>query len=115
MFQPRFHEIIALGRKRQTVRPTRKNLILPGENLSLRAWIGKPYRSKQRILRTVTCEDTTECRIDSVTKTVFAWGRPIADLDYFAVQDGFENASDLFEWFATAHGHSLFVGTLITW
>lgn len=50
-FKARFTELVASGAKRQTIRPTPKRMPKPGDWISLRCWTGRPYWSKQRVLR----------------------------------------------------------------
>jgi hypothetical protein len=48
MFQPRFAPLVEAGTKTQTIRPVRRRPIVVGDELSLRAWTGLPYRSPQQ-------------------------------------------------------------------
>ena len=120
MFQERFAPLVESGQKRQTVRRLGKPHHRPpraGEELSLRTWSGKPYRSKQRILRSpVTCaavhpifigicHGAFDVRIDHES---------VPDLDAFARADGFTCALEMREWFESTHGLP-FGGRLITW
>src|SRR4051812_24376838 len=63
MFQPRFAPLVESGKKRQTIRPTRKRPIKTGDRLSLRTWTGKPYRSKQQYLLTSVVTRTQRIEI----------------------------------------------------
>lgn len=56
LFQPRFAALVESGAKCQTVRPVPKRMPRPGDTLSLRCWVGAPYRSKQRVLREAVVE-----------------------------------------------------------
>jgi len=103
MFQPRFHDAVASGNKQQTIRPPRKRAIRVGEPLSLRAWTGKPYRSKQRELRRAQCIEVRPLVID----------REFSD-ERMASADGFADADDMKNWFAATHGLP-FTGILIRW
>lgn len=120
MFQERFASLVESGQKRQTVRSLGKPNHRPpraGEELSLRTWSGKPYRSKQRILLSpVTCaavrpifigicHDAFDVRVDHES---------VPDLDAFARADGFADAADMRQWFTATHGLP-FVGRLIQW
>jgi hypothetical protein len=115
MFKPQFAEAVEAGTKRQTVRPTRKSPIMAGDELSLRKWIGLPYRSPQILLRISTCTSTQPfeitregyVKVDSqmlITK----------ELEEFAHADGFKNSDRLLIWFDETHGLP-FRGTLIKW
>jgi len=56
MCQERFAPAVEFGSKPHTIRKIRKDRpVQVGAKLSLRAWLGKPYRSKQRILREAIC------------------------------------------------------------
>lgn len=116
MFKPQFAALVESGRKCQTVRPTPKRMPKPGDTISLRAWSGAPYRSKQKILR--------EAVIVSVRKVRFAGyffdggprdalGNEIS-LNAFAKSDGFGSWKDLVEWFMKNHGLP-FEGIVIHW
>ncbi|MGR9108748.1 MAG: hypothetical protein ACU843_17665 [Gammaproteobacteria bacterium] len=71
--------------------------------MSLRAWTGKPYRSKQRELRKAQCIEVRPLVID----------QDFSD-DRMARADGFIDAADMKEWFEETHGLP-FTGTLIRW
>jgi hypothetical protein len=103
LFQPQFHEAVLTGTKRQTIRPPRKRPIRPGDRLSLRAWTGAPYRSKQRELRQAICECVERIEI----------GEDFAD-NAEAARDGFPSASAMRDWFRAQHGLP-FVGDRIAW
>lgn len=103
LFQPKFHRAVEAGEKCQTIRPLRKRPILRGDQLSLRAWTGKPYRSKQRELRTAICQHIKHIIIDE----------NFAD-DEEARRDGFCNAEEMRIWFQRVHGLP-FSGVKITW
>jgi len=128
MFKPRFAAAVEAGTKRQTVRPMPKRMPRRGDTISLRCWIGAPYRSKQRVLR--------EAKIERVAEIVIAADevlpikiRPMQDdrderrylnLSYsptpddFARADGFADWTEMREWFAREHGLP-FAGIVIFW
>ena len=114
LFQSRFAPKVAAGEKCQTIRPARKVPICPGDLLSLREWTGKPYRSKQRILRSARCTSVTSIAIDE--SAIVVNGRALDALERFAlsVQDGFDNAVYMRDWFRATHGLP-FKGVLICW
>jgi hypothetical protein len=123
-FQPRFAALVESGVKRQTIRPQPKRIPRPGDTISLRAWKGRPYRSKQRILREATISNLEGITIhaDGVeispgTLRVF-WmgeaGRRRPHLDAFARKDGFADWPDMKAWFLANHTLP-FTGCLITW
>ena len=119
MFKPQFAALVESGEKCQTVRPTPKRMPKKGDRISLRAWTGKPYRSKQRILREATIEwvgrimlftEHGEDRImlDGLRCTAAAAER-------FARADGFPNSDKMFEWFTENCGALPFRGIFICW
>lgn len=103
MFQPQFHDAVGSGQKMQTIRPPRKRPVKVGDTLSLRAWIGAPYRSQQRELRVATCTAVDRITIDA----------QFSD-DAEARRDGFSDAAEMRDWFARVHGLP-FTGDRIAW
>jgi hypothetical protein len=90
----------------QTIR--RRARCRPGDVLSLRRWTGKPYRSKQEILRESVCSALTPIQINR-------WGIPcVADDDKLARRDGFIGWREMREWFERTHGLP-FHGWIIEW
>ena len=109
LFQPRFHAAILDARKTQTIRRPRKRPIVPGEGLSLRAWEGKPYRSRQRPLLETTCRSVLpiEIGIDSDgALQIASRGLPLGDEDVekFARHDGFTSSRAMALFWHLAHG-----------
>lgn len=111
MFKPQFAPMIEAGTKLQTVRPTPKRMPKQGDRISLRCWEGKPYRSKQRILREATITRVDLCEITE-SNVFISWR--LMDREPFALKDGFASWTDLREWFRATHGLP-FVGVLISW
>lgn len=118
MFQPRFQTAVVEGRKKHTIRP--KARCKPGDELSLRKWKDKPYRSLQLpLLPTVICTAVKDVRI---FPDIWVGGgfhimvnrAPVVDLDAFAREDGFKDADDLRAWFEQTHDLP-FEGELIEW
>ncbi len=105
LFQEKFAELVREGKKVQTVR--KKARCKPGDELSLRRWSGKPYRSKQEILRTALCVKITNVQIHD---------GPISNdwAEDFARCDGFASFKEMQDWFRKTHGLP-FVGEIITW
>lgn len=103
MFQPQFHKAVESGEKRQTIRPPRKRPIKAGQELSLRAWTGKPYRSAQREIKKAVCQSIEPIRIDETFSD-----------DDEARRDGFSDAEEMREWFRSTHGLP-FSGDRIRW
>lgn len=121
MFQPRFSQLVADGEKCQTIR--RDTICRPGDQLSLRAWSGKPYRSNQVILTTGVCRSVQRVSVTEWSlliehlrggKTELRTHRNPRFLDSFARADGFSSWHELREWFATSYGLP-FEGKLIRW
>lgn len=108
-FQPQFHDLIESGRKTSTIRLRAR--CKPGDTLSLRAWTGLPYRSKQRELRSVTCAAVRPIRLLMRAHHGFALlliaieGQEIdcqtrAEL---AQKEGFDGVIEMTQWFAANH------------
>ena len=99
------------GSSLQTIRPPRKRPIHPGDELSLRRWTGKPYRSKQEVLREAVCSEVMGIEI---SKLFVTYSVPGPGLDALAHADGFRDWPEMREWFRKTHGLP-FVGVLIRW
>lgn len=128
LFKPRFAPMVEAGTKRQTIRPKRKHPTKVGDELSLRTWTGKPYRSKQRILRQgERCKEVhsfelraiqesnflrLQCFLDGVRQETWITGN--GDWDKLAHADGFASAGEMIDWFGKEHGFP-FEGELIKW
>lgn len=122
LFQPRFAPAVESGAKLHTIRPLPKRLPRSGDTISLRAWKGKSYRSKQRILReaTVTSVEGIIIHADGVE---FSPGTPrcywlgegrAGTRDIFAWNDGFRDWLDMKTWFQATH-RLPFTGIIIYW
>jgi hypothetical protein len=115
MFMPQFAPLVESGVKPHTVRKTPKRMPQPGDLISLRTWTGKPYRSKQRVLREsviTKVEPVTFLRLHRV-----AFGDGILNCEdelAFAKADGFESPAAMFKWFEDTHGLP-FSGIVIHW
>lgn len=114
MFMPRFVPLVLSGEKRQTVRPTPKRIPKVGDRISLRAWTGKPYRSKQQLLREAVVTDVLPVKLN--VAAIMVDGCVLLDDEEwaFARADGFNNPQDMLEWFNCRHGLP-FKGVLIRW
>lgn len=112
LFERRFWAPIVAGEKVHTIRRPRKHPICPGEDISLRGWEGKAYRSRQRVLCDETCLTVRECWIDA-QGIVIDQHRFSAqhELDAFAVSDGFSDWSEM----RTYRDDLPFSGDLIQW
>lgn len=130
LFIPRMAALVRAGTKRQTIRATRRNPIVPGDELSLRTWTGKPYRSPQEILRDgEVCKSVEPIRMEanprftdgirdgdlfSVYLGPLIQGLDSYDLDTLAMLDGFKNSIEMYQAFRDMHGFP-FEGHLIKW
>ncbi len=120
MFMPQFAPLVRSGAKLQTCRPTPKRMPKVGQRISLRQWAGKPYRSKQVVLRESVITQVQSIWFNGVTIIL---GDPKSgpvlagdDARDFAQADGFENLRAMGQWFAEQHGTDKpFVGIVIKW
>lgn len=111
MFKPQFAPLVESGAKCQTVRPIPKRMPKIGERISLREWTGKPYRSKQRVLREAEICDVCYCTVHVGGVLVDSIPQPA---DAFAFHDGFKSFEEMAAWFSEQHGLPFF-GILIQW
>lgn len=114
MFKPRFAALVEAGTKTQTVRPTPARMPKPGDKLSLRMWTGKPYRSKQRVLREATVLYIAKIKLDCFDMWFDGVRASEAKQEAFARADGFSTAHELLDWFENEHGLP-FEGVVIVW
>jgi hypothetical protein len=114
MFKPQFAPLVISGQKCQTIRPTPKRIPKRGDKISLRMWTGKPYRSKQRVLRDAVVDWVQPARI--FPSVIELDGQPLSEHQMwaFAKADGFNTPQDMIEWFAFTHGLP-FEGIVIYW
>ena len=110
LFQDRFAGKVRDGSKPHTIRKTAR--CKPGDTLSLRRWTGKPYRSKQEVLREAVCAAVTPVEINR-------FGADLGDVfvhcpDTLARHDGFTGWPEMREWFERTHGLP-FHGFVIEW
>jgi hypothetical protein len=114
MCQEQFHGKILDGSKKHTIRGNAR--CKPGDLLSLRKWTGRPYRSKQAVLKEVICTKVTPITITQYG--IYNSGEQgyISSLeqDLLAVADGFNNFYGLADFFSKTHGLP-FTGFLIGW
>ena len=112
MFKPRFAPLVKSGVKKQTIRPWPKRVPVIGEEISLRQWEDKPYRSKQIVLCDSVVTRIATVEITETGVIVDSYAEPC---DAFAVADGFKDFFDLRDWFAETHGLPFSDGILIVW
>jgi hypothetical protein len=116
LFKREFAPAVAAGTKRRTIRPIRKRRVKTGALASLREWSGAAYRSPQRLLRP---EDVAVTRVSEVfigALTVFVNDVLLNDaqVQEFALADGFATAAAMEDFFRREHGLP-FTGDLIEW
>ena len=121
MFKRRFYTLIATGLKRQTVRPMPKGRWpKKGAHISCRGWKGKPYRSAQKGLYTGTITAVMRCRLwvcessPVLSIRLNSYDLTADEIEQFALNDGFENASEMRDVFAGMFGLP-FYGLAIFW
>jgi hypothetical protein len=114
LFQPQFAEAVRSGVKCQTIRPPRIRPITIGTELSLRRWLGAPYRSKQEELRKGICFRAS--RIKIVYHMIWINEIELSEEEAHDVarHDGFESVDKLMVWFKQVHSLP-FEGTLLKW
>jgi len=105
------------GSKPHTMRSTAR--CKPGDVLSLRRWTGKPYRSKQELLRTETCLAVEPVHVENVRGRGFSvWVQGLGllqhQIEHLALADGFDSYEDMAAWFLHTHGLP-WDGFLIQW
>lgn len=135
MIQEQFEAAVVEQRKSNTIRPPRKDGRdpKPGDELSIRVWTGKPYRSPQRevfravvsgikaiqIFGTAGTPDNCGTKIH-LAEVVEPGSMPIGrfldrqEMIELAIGDGFDSLAAFREFFETTHGLP-FSGFLIKW
>jgi hypothetical protein len=118
MFQPRFAALVKAGTKLQTIRPVPKRMPKAGDPISLRMWLGKPYRSKQVVLHESTIIKVEEVFITQGPAWPNFWFDGVrltapSALD-FSQADGFTSPNELGKWFDSNYGLP-FTGIVIEW
>ncbi len=123
MFKPKFAALVESGAKTQTVRPTPKRMPRAGDTISLREWEGKPYRSKQRVLREAVITRVAALYLHYSEIDGMCWweieigNRRLDSLEAidFAAADGFSGGvQEMARWFQETHGLP-FKGIVIYW
>lgn len=114
MFKPEFEAAVETGLKRQTIRPVPKRTPKPGDEISCRVWLGKPYRSKQRELYRGTITEVRPIKITNHWIDLDGCLMGSSSQKSLAFSDGFESATQLINWFRREHGLP-FSGILIRW
>lgn len=117
-FQKRFAPWIEEGTKRHTIRADRRRHARPGEALQL--YTGMRTTSCRKIIADPLCTSVEQIQIDfdadGLIINALIDGQPVADLDEFALADGFESLSDMAGFWVMHHGLlRAFHGVLISW
>lgn len=94
----------------------------PGDTISLRTWTGKPYRSKQRVIRESVIIGIARVHINELGVSFVAPIQPNAPTailfngyyEEFARADGFKDFAEMRDWFLAEHGLP-FTGIVIFW
>lgn len=127
MCKPEFEPLILSGQKIHTIRPQRKRPVKWHDEISLRVWTGKPYRSKQREFfkgRVERCQgiEIHHDGVDLKPGTIGHWWMPeFTEIGRFGLHllarnDGFPDWRTMKAWFEKTHGlATAFEGTLIGW
>lgn len=111
-FQARFADLVASGRKSQTVRAPRKDGRHAKVGDALQLYTG--MRTRQcRKLRDAVCHDVCDIMLEANRILTFK-PQELHDLDQFARYDGFADWREMREWFSSTHGLP-FQGVLIRW
>jgi hypothetical protein len=110
---------VTSGEKRHTIRGVRNDRpIQVGDLLSHRYWSGVGYRSKQALIREEICTKVTPIEIDAdEIKPLITIGGQLLTIDEserLAVQDGFDDLTEMMKWHREAGGLP-FEGVLIEW
>ena len=122
MFQWRFEGSILCSEKRSTIRSSAR--CVPGAELSLRIWSDKPYRSKQRLIKSVVCTAVIPISIgldDHGDLLVIEGGETLSTsrMKELAKVEGFHDLDAMREWFEHNHklkpGDDLIQCERITW
>ena len=89
-----------------------------GDRISLRMWTGKPYRSKQRVLRESEIAAVEKISLCDTGRELMVYvnGHELhpEQINDFAKADGFKCGIEMFNWFETTHGLP-FDGVVIKW
>lgn len=119
-FQPQFHALIRSGQKTSTIRDTAR--CKRGDELSLRRWIGKPYKppGQELLIPNQVCAAVTPVRMEISKRGNFKFyiipedeGEPIEILMVcgndvnghardIASREGFESWEAMRDWFISA-------------
>lgn len=108
LFERRFVEAIKDGQKTHTIRPIRKRTIRAGDQLLLRHWQEKPYRSRQVQFAAVVVTAVRDFYIrllHPVEIVVDGCLLPLSDAAELARRDGFASPVELHAWHELHYGN----------
>lgn len=124
LFARQFAPLVFTGWKNCTIRRHRYDRpVSVGERMSLRAWSGLPYRSKQVRIRDITVMSVEDLSIywctewDGSHTLDVRIGRQKIDwftLERIAKEDGFPSTVAFLKWFVPTE-NSFFCGRIIRW
>lgn len=114
MFKPQFADLVERDIKFQTVRPKPKRMPEPGDSLSLREWTGRPYHSKQRVLKETAVLAVSEIMIYGDSIQINDTRLSSEQREDFARADGFDDFGEMADWFRKTHDLP-FEGIVIYW
>lgn len=114
MFQRRFVEPIRNFKKTQTIRKTAR--CRRWDALSLRYWLGKPYRSRHCTIQTALCKSVTPIviHVGGIWMIDCTMLKDSPEADAMAQADGFMDWREMKTWFERTHGLP-FKGFVISW
>jgi hypothetical protein len=110
LFNERFAEAVRLGLKRHSIR--QRPMVKPGDQVSLRMWSGRAYRSKQTELCKVVVVAVVPIIIEQ--DALRFNGVEVSMPRGLALEDGFASWADMRDYFAREYGLP-FHGWLIRW
>lgn len=115
-FQARFAELVATGKKKQTIRLSPRG-IKPGTELQL--YTGQRTKSCRK-LGDAVCTRIDEIKLekDKALLGIYVAFVSINNSDLFttlALRDGFSSYSEMYEWFSQRYKRDVINGWLIQW
>lgn len=109
-FSPQFADVVAAGRKTQTIRQKAR----AGAGDALQLYTGQRTKNCRKLADAV-CIDCTYVGLTSRFVTLGDVSRFPGDIDDFARADGFENYDAMWRWFSDKYDTASFTGHIIRW
>lgn len=106
--------MVADGSKRRTIRALGRNHAKPGAALQLMVGLPRPAMLLRAVCAGVDAVEMTLAP-SGLIEAASVNGAPVADLEAFALLDGFESAAHMGEHFLKWHGPGVFRGVMILW